>query len=188
MQGFYQVQADYMITEGNRRNLMTPAAHSAGWAALTKDGMSRTKSSYRDKGGDIKLVHSMNNDVMEPGLRKDWNATFAPNAFFMAATSNPGKFLPIISNLQNAKSKNNSLYAAGLGWMDAMQVKGSAKGQVIPAQLSLNQGMLALALLQMQDPNGMGISSRQMYNNPYVKERLQQFYDLFDAKISGMEL
>jgi hypothetical protein len=34
----------------------------------------------------------------------------------------------------------------------------------------------------------MGISSRQMYNNPYVKERLQQFYDLFDAKISGMEL
>jgi hypothetical protein len=71
--------------------------------------------------------------------------------------------------------------------MDALQVKGTAKGQVIPAQLSLNQGMLALALLQMQDPNGMGISSRQMYSNSVVKSRLQYFYNLFDKKISELE-
>ena len=185
LKDIYRAEGDHMIAEGKRRRLAVPAAHSPGWASLNRQGISKKGPSYRDKAGNINVVSSDNNDVSDPRLRKNWDTTFTPYAMFMAATMDPLKFLPIFSQMQDIKSDSNHLYLPKMGWMDGLQVKGPSKGQVIPAQLSLNQGMIALSLLQMLAPDGMSISSRALYDDPVIRGRLQHFYELLDEKLKG---
>ncbi len=175
--------ADYMVSEGRRRQLPAPAAHSAGMVAFALPNGSTPRISYKAKSGDPALVSSKNADINDPETRQHWDTTFAPNALFMAATADPEKFVPLFEDLSHLKSGNDSLYSQRLGWMDGYQVDGAHKGQVIPIQLSLNQGMIALSLLQMQSPDGLSASSRALFNSPAIKSRLLIFYEMFEKNL-----
>ena len=67
--------------------------------------------------------------------------------------------------------------------MDGYHVKGPYKGQVVPVQISLNQGMIEMALSQMLSADGLSSSSRALMNNPIVNARLRFFYHLLDQKL-----
>ncbi len=181
---FYKSAGQYMIAEGQRRGLAVPAAHSAVRAALNENADQPT---YKDKAGNKNLVSSDNQDLSDLKFRKSWDSTFSPYALMMAATSNPEKFVPLFSEMKNLKSGQDLFYRPAMGWMDAFEVKGSTKGQVVPAQISLNQGMITLSLFQMQSPDGLGVSGRTLYKNSEVRSRIAQFYRLADEKIAHLK-
>lgn len=174
----YEASGDHMIAEGERRGLAVPAAHSPGVA-----GVSNGVSIYNDKAGNKNLVSSDNKDVLDAAMSEKWDDTFTPYALFMAATSNPAKFLPLFEKMQTIKSGNDSLYLPGMGWMDGLHVSGELAGQVVPAQLAVNQGMIAMSLLEMQSADGLSASARAIHHNPQVSQRLKIFYELFDQKL-----
>ena len=176
--------AEYMIEEGRRRNLMTPAAHSAIRVGTHEDIYKGEGSIYRDKGGDVSLVSSDNADVNEPTLRKLWDGAFAPYALVMAAAASPEKIMPELNRLEKIHSGSDYLYHQKLGWMEGMHVTGPQKGEVVASQLSLNQGMLALSLLQLNASDGLSASARAMNANIRVRNKMQKFYHYFDKKIS----
>ena len=177
---FYKSAGSYMVAEGQRRGLSVPAAHSAVRAALVENSHQPT---YKDKAGNKKLVSSDNKDLIDLKLRKHWDSTFSPYALMMAATSNPNELIPLFSEMKNFKSGEDLFYRPEMGWMEALEVKGQGKGQVVPAQISLNQGMIALSLLQMQATDGLSLSGRSVYKNKAVRTRLEEFYRMADEKL-----
>ncbi len=177
---FYKSAGQYMIAEGQRRGLGVPAAHSAVRAAIHENSYQPT---YKDKAGNKNLVSSDNQDLNNLKFRKNWDSTFSPYALMMAATSNPKQIIPLFSEMKDFKSGQDLFYRPEMGWMEAFEVKGQAKGQVVPAQISLNQGMIALSLFQMQAPDGLSISGRAMYKNQEVRSRLKEFYKFADDKL-----
>ncbi len=177
--------AEYMIEEGRRRNLLTPAAHSAIRVGTHEDIYKGEGSIYRDKGGDVSLVSSDNADVNDPALRKLWDGAFAPYALVMAAAASPEKIMPVLNRLEKMHSGFDYLYHQHLGWMEGMHVTGPQKGEVVASQLSLNQGMLALSLLQLNSSDGLSASARAMNANAVVRSKMQKFYRYFDKKISN---
>lgn len=181
----YLASGEYMIAEGQRRKLETPAAHSPGVAMIVENPEEGASSVYNDKAGNKKLVSSNNDDVRDAVMKKQWDQTFTPYALFMAATANPARYLSIFENLQNISSAEGSLYSPGIGWLDGLNVSGKAKGHVVPAQLAVNQGMVGLALLEMQSTDGLSASARALYRNPQVRSRMQNFYQHFDQKIDS---
>jgi hypothetical protein len=182
LQQMYQASGDFMIAEGSRRKLSVPAAHSPGVNRVVEEA-GQLVSIYNDKAGNKGLVSSGNHDVLNETLEKTWDGTFTPYALFMAATANPAKFLPLFEKMQKIKSGDDSLYLPGMGWMDGLHVSGELSGQVVPAQLAVNQGMIGMSLLQMQSPDGLSASGRAIHNNPQVSERIKIFYELFDQKL-----
>ncbi len=175
--------AQFMLAEGRRRNLITPAAHSAIRVGTHENVYKGEGTIYRDKGGDISLVSSDNADVNDPTLRKLWDGAFAPYALVMAAAASPEKIMPELNRLEEMHSGADYLYHPKLGWMEGMHVTGPQKGEVVASQLSLNQGMLALSLLQLNSPDGLSASARAMNANTVVRNKMQKFYRHFDKKL-----
>ena len=181
---FYVNKGQYMLAEGRRRNISTPAAHSAIRVGTHESKFKGEGSIYRDKGGNIDLVSSDNQDVNDPLLRKLWDGAFAPYALVMAAAAAPTEILPELNRLESLKSGRDSLYKKDLGWMEGYHVTGPLTGQVVAAQLSLNQGMLALSLLQIESADGLSASARALQKNEATRKRMQRFYKLFDDKLN----
>ncbi len=172
----YQNYANYIIAEGERRDLPLPAGHSAGRVS---------KEEYRDKSGLTGLVSIQNNDLSDANLSRNWSGTVHIYAIFMTMTSTPEKLKSVLQKTEAIESGPNRLYAPGHGFMDGLHVEGPSAGEVVPAQLSLNQGMIALSILQLQAQDGMSASTRSLMKNPRVKKSLVQFYKLFDEKIGA---
>lgn len=175
---FYKAAGNFMLAEGKRRGLGVPAAHSA-----VRNGL----DNYKDKAGNTALVSSDNKDLADVSLRKTWDSTFTPYALFMAGAAEPEKYIPLIATLENIMSGETSFYISKIGFMDGLHVAGDSRGQIVPAQLSLNQGMIALSLLQMQAPDGMSLSSRLLFGEAKIRERLKEFYQVLDKKLVGMK-
>ncbi|MGZ5278851.1 MAG: hypothetical protein ACXWC9_02850 [Pseudobdellovibrionaceae bacterium] len=171
---------NYMIGEGQRQGLMTPAGFNAIRVGTHEALFQGSGSIYRDKAGNPDLVSTDNHDVHEPILRENWDATAAPSAMVMAAAASPATWAPILKELEKIKSADSALYLPGLGWTEGVHIKGVGKDQVVASQLSLNQGMIALSLFQMTSADGLSASARALYNNPQVREKLQKFYQMFD--------
>lgn len=175
---------NYMIGEGQRRHLLTPAAHSPGILGFISEGENKVVPVYNDMAGNKNLVSTDNQDLKDPNLNKIWDSTFAPYAYMMAAAAQPEKLIPILIQLENVKSEGHALYIPEHGWMDGLRVTGPDEGQVVPAQVAINQAMSAIALLRAQAPDHMTASARAIYKNRYVRERFQFAVDLFVQKIS----
>ena len=171
----YKAHLNYMIAEGQRRRLQVPAAHSAGRSS---------KEDYKDKSGNRELVSSDNRDLQHTAMGAVWDDTFHPYVLFMALTADPTQTQAALAGARSIQSGSDPLYSPALGWMDGLHVSGPSQGLVVPAQLSLNQGMIALAILQMQSRDGMGLSARKLFQNANARRRLQEFYDLFAAKLA----
>ncbi len=180
----YRANGNYMIEQGIKRQLLTPASHSAGASLLAEQTIQKIALIYNDKSGEKTLVSSANQDLNNPVLNQHWDETFSAYALFMAATAQPTKFMPILKNIESTKSGNDVFYRPGFGWMDGLHVSGLFTGQVVAAQLAINQGMIALSLLQMQSADGLGASGRAMNKNPKIRERLKYVYKVFDQKLT----
>jgi hypothetical protein len=92
--------------------------------------------------------------------------------------------MPILKTLEITQSGNDLLYRQGLGWMDGLHVTGTLMGQVVPAQLAINQGMVSLSLLQMLSPDGLGASGRAIFKNTKVRKRMKYAYKILEEKIT----
>lgn len=182
MDSIYNATAEYMLSEGGRRRLDFPAAHSATRANLLEKALA--EPAYKDKSGIKGLISQMNRDISDARLEAQWDTSFSPYALFMAATDAPKQFAKIFSKIQKYPYPEFPLYVEGLGWMDSVFVKGKKRGSVVPAQLSLNQGMLALSLLKIISHDGQTLSSRTLRNNNEVNKKIQLFYQLFEEKMS----
>lgn len=123
-------------------------------------------------------------DFNETKKRKLWDIVFTPHAAVMAATSNPSEMAPMLAAVEKLRSGQNLMYRPGFGFMDGYHVKGVYEGQVIPVQLSLDQGMIAIALEQIQSQDGLSTTGRLLRDNDEVRSRLDEFYRLFDRKLS----
>lgn len=181
MKEIFIATGNFMIADGRRRGLPFPAAHSAGRASISENDQ---EPAYKDKAGNHALISSRNSDQFNPSMKHLWDTTFTPYALFMAASLNPNKFAGILGEAQKAAWKDNRLYVDGMGWMDGIHVSGPHKGQVVSAQLSLNQGMIALSLLRMRANDKMNLSSRALFENPEIRKRLQEFYRAFDDRLN----
>jgi hypothetical protein len=185
MSAMFSSAGRFMIAEAGHRRIPVPAAHSASRMRISDTDGPDLESAYRDKSGNIAMVSSSNDDIQNRRLRRSWNATMTPNALMMAATSNPNKFIPLFAQMESMRSSEGHFYLAGFGFMDGIHVKGQSKGEVVPAQLSLNQGVSALSLLEMLSPDGLTPGARAMFANTEVRRRLQNFYDTFEAKLKA---
>jgi hypothetical protein len=182
MQRMYVAAGDFMISEKVRRKLIAPAAHSAGRVRVTEQS-SDQEGAYRDKSGHLALVSTDNSDTSSPTLRHFWEATFAPNAFFMAATAAPETLLPYLKELEGVESRSGRFFIREIGFMDGLHVENQLQDPVVSAQLSLNQGATALSLFAILSKDGLNVSARALNSNPVTKQRLKIFYELFDQKV-----
>lgn len=171
---------EFMIDEGRQRNLPFPAAHSPGVNHI-KLSFPHPEVNYNDKAGNRALVSSLNNDLQSPHYKDVWDQTFTPYALFMAATANPARFLPIIKQTQDLNMDGNPIYVRGRGWLDGYNISGTPEHRIVQAQLAVNQGMIGLALLDMNSNDGMSASARAMYKNPSVRNKMQDMYRVIDA-------
>lgn len=180
MSAFYKNTSSLIIAEGKRRGLNLPAAHSAGRASYRDRSNKGLQPSYKDKSGLKILVSESNKDLNNPNLGGSWESLFTSYSLFMAATNQTVIFKDFIEYARTIRQRGIPLYLSGHGWMDALDLKDHGKRRVIPAQLALNQGMIALSLFQMAHPAGLSLSSETLFKNPHVKEKLKQFYQDLD--------
>ena len=178
--------AEYILAEGLRRGDPVPAAFSASNFGVESSTKFKGVPIYNGQSGSPDLVNSNHQDIKDPAKRELWDSVFTPHAALIAATVDPKRFAQTFRAMENLGSGTDKLYVPGLGFMDGFHVKGPYKGQVVPVQLSLDQGMIALALNQMKDRDGMSPSARAISNNPEVQERLKYFYELIDRKLAAL--
>lgn len=181
LKGMFKNAGQYMVADGFRKGLSFPAAHSPVRTSVEGTG----RATYQDKTGNMDLVSSQNRDVVDPHFNKYWDKVFAPYALFMAATSD----ISLISNftkIEKIKTGENPLYSEQMGWMDSLDVFQNKDGLVVNAQESLNQGMIALSLLQIQSKDQMSLSARTLFKNPMISRKLNFYYQNFDLKLEQL--
>ena len=174
---------DLMVEEGHRRGLATPAAHSPSFVFNESTSSSLSEFRYKDKTGNLVVVSTDARDQHDTTLAMEWESTFTPYALFMAATSNPSRILPLFHGIESLGSGNSKLYDRVFGWMDAYHLEGNYTNQAVPVQLALNQGMIALSLMQIGSVDGLSPSGRALWRNAEIRTTLAMFYQLLDQKL-----
>ena len=175
---------DLMVEEGQRRGLATPAAHSPSFVFNESTSSSLSEFRYKDKTGNLVVVSTDARDKHDATLAMEWESTFTPYALFMAATANPSRILPFFHGIESLGSGNSKLYDRVFGWMDAYHLEGNYTNQAVPVQLALNQGMIALSLLQIGSVDGLSPSGRALWRNAEVRTTLAMFYQWLDQKLA----
>lgn len=186
LQDMFKSYASYIIVEGARQGYPLPAGHSASNYGVDRDLRFKNVPAYNGKSGSPALVSLNNRDILDPHLRELWDSMVTPHVLIMAAASDAERFAPILAQAESLGSVKTRLYVPKMGWMDGYHVKGQYRGQVVPVQLSLDQGMIALALVQIQADDGMTSSARALYDNPQTRSRLELFYRLLDNKLQSL--
>jgi hypothetical protein len=177
--------ADYTIAEGDRLGTPGMNYHSASQYGFDDQSGFTQVPAYQGKAGDPNLVSKDHVDIQIPELRALWDLTLTPHAAVMAATINPTRYEAILSKIKGLRSGVNKLYRPGLGFMDGYHLRGAYKGQVVPVQISLDQAMIAIALLQMRDTEGLSPTAKALRNNPAVAEKLRLYYSLLDQSLES---
>jgi len=178
--------ARYIQAEGKRQGYLVPAAHSASNYGIDGDRAFTNVPSYEGKAGSPALVSSDHVDIQEKKNRERWDLVFTPHAAVIAASANPSGMAEVLASVEKIRSGPNLMYRPGWGFMDGYHVKGRYQGQVVPVQLSLDQGMIALALEQIDSKDGLSTTGRLLRDNPVVRGKLEEFYHLFDQKLSEL--
>ncbi len=174
---------DLMVEEGHRRGLVTPAAHSPSFVYNQASPSNLSEFRYKDKAGNLVIVSTDARDKHDAGLALEWESTFTPHALFMAATANPSRILPLFRDLEFLGLDTRKLYHQTLGWLDAYHLEGAFTNHAVPVQLALNQGMIALSLMQISSVDGLSPSGRALWRNAEIRETLALFYGLLDQKL-----
>ncbi|HUP57099.1 MAG TPA: hypothetical protein VM598_06580 [Bdellovibrionota bacterium] len=178
----------HVIAEGLGAGSPVPAAHSACSFGVDCDPAFSGVPAYHGKAGSPSLVSSGHAELGQPEYRRLWDLVFTPHAAVLAAIGDPvsqGRALGAAEAIVGPGGV--PLYVPGLGFMDGLHVGGDYRGRVVPVQLSLDQGMIALALEQILSADGLGPSGRALAGDPRASGRLRRYYALIDQKIAGAE-
>jgi len=178
----FENYARYTRVRAREAKLPVPAAYSACNYGVEGSG-SFHGPDYWGKAGSPELVSLGHQDVKNASDRALWDEVFTPHAAFLAATADPKAFGPWLKHAESLRSGKNTLYVRGFGFMDGYHVRGADQGRVVPVQLSLDQGMIALALQQIEDSHGYGFSGKALSRDPEASARLKRFYQAIDRKL-----
>ncbi len=178
--------ARYTVNAGKTEGIPLPAAYSASNVGI--DGQKFFQgASYNGKAGHPELVSAEHVDVLDPVLREQWDKVVTPHALVLAATHEPSLILSSLKKAEQiGKDQDFKLYEAGWGWMDGVHVRGKNKGEVVPVQLSLDQGMIALTLARLLAPNRQSVSETALIHNPEASKRLDDFYRQLQLKLAPL--
>jgi hypothetical protein len=178
--------ARFIVLEGQRQGFPVPAAHSASNYGIEGDNaLFPLVPAYEGRAGNPPLVSTEHMEVRLPSSLHEWDLVFTPHAAFLAATADPDGYVPILEKAAGLKHGGYSLYWKGWGFMDGYHVKGPYKGQVVPVQISLDQGMIALSLEKIL--HGMSPSAKALRSDEKVRSRLAQYYRLLDGKLASLK-
>jgi hypothetical protein len=168
--------ARFVLSEKTRRRIPVPASHSACQLGLP--------SSYLGKAGSIGLVSPRNADIHDPQLRAQWDSLFTPHAAFLAAPFALKRMSEELGRAEKLRDGNTALYRTGLGWMDALHLEGKSRGLIVPAQISLDQAMIALVSAQIESARGATLGARALHGVPVIRDRLKSFYRALDQVLA----
>jgi hypothetical protein len=169
----FKAYGRYVLEEGKRLGFPVPASYSACQLDLF---------SYAGRAGSLSLVTPRDPDTANPGLRANWEGVFTPHAAFLAAPLMAHEFSQALEAAEGqVDAQATPLYRPGLGWMDALHVRGEHAGQVVPVQLSLDQEMIALAASQTEEMSlnegtRMTEGARLLHANALTRARLTDFF------------
>jgi hypothetical protein len=173
----------YILREGDRLGYPVPAAFSASNFGIDGRADFEKVPAYEGKSGSLDLVSTSHEEAFEPLARERWGSVFTPHAAMLAATTDPETYVSIFRSIEDVGVGKERLYRPGWGFMDGFHVKGPYAGKAVPVLLSLDQGMIAMALYQIKAVDGLSPSGKALWNNPFVRKRLGRFYSAVDAKL-----
>lgn len=165
----------FVESETKRRGLPVPAAHSASQFCISEcEGIPQ----YNGKAGSLKLASKFNNDPAKPGYENMWEAVFTPHAAILTLLASDR----LVHMLKQAETLPG-LYDARIGWADGYWTGAPRQNEVVPAQLALDQLMIALTLSRLVSDDNQSISQRALNKNADVKRKLNQFYESVETRL-----
>jgi hypothetical protein len=181
----FQNYGAHVLAQQKRESLPVPAAYSAcNFGVDDEPARFSGVPSYVGKAGTPGLVSADHQEFRDAAHRKDWDRVVTPHAVFLAAATNPAAFSAPLRKAERVGA-DEKLYDREVGWMDGVHVRHEHRGKVIPVQLSLDQSMIALSLLEMRAPDNRTTASRLLGADPMVHSRLQSFYSAMEPRLSG---
>jgi hypothetical protein len=185
MQKFFRNYADHVLAQRERESIPLPASYSAcNFGVDDEPERFSGVPSYVGKAGSPALVSADHQEFRGESHRKDWDRVVTPHAIFLAAATNPGAFSNSLSKAEKLGSQDR-LYEPEVGWMDGIHVRQEHRGKVIPVQLSLDQSMIALSLLEMKSSDNRTSPSRLLESDPQVRSRLGQYYSAMEPRLAS---
>ncbi len=115
--------------------------------------------------------------------------SMTPHASVMLTLADPEKYVIEIEALKNVKGRNGMLYMQGHGFMDGYHLQGPFVGAVVPVQLALDQGMIALSteiLLAPERQSALSLAIRDTKsstNGVAFKSQIDSFYSKMNPKL-----
>lgn len=173
--------AKFLRLEQSKRSLLFPPASSASQFSLENcqtwadtptyvgfSGLPFLTPSWRELSSDEKAWH---------------NRVMTPHALLLAAVHDLDHFKKEIRAATTYQDKRYKSYYPEYGFADGIHIAGPHKGRVVPAQLSLDQGMIALAIEKIQAGDNHTLLSRTLNQDPEIRTRLHSYYRVMEDKL-----
>lgn len=170
---YYANYARYALNEKQRRQIRTPANHSAVQYSTKED-------IYLGSAGSLALVSQMNRDLDDPIKRARWQSVFTPHAAFLAAPILVDEYLTQLLDLEGLSDESNQLYVPGLGWADGYHVEGERHGEIVNAMLALDQSMILFSVAEMLSTTKMTLSAEVIYNDDKLRAANANYFKLIE--------
>jgi len=185
MKQSFQNYSKFQQAEEKRRGHGFAPSISASQTCMPRDFYFKgAKEEYCGKIGFVALsADQLRNEKVEGTDSREH--AYTPHALILNASLDPNAFRDDVKNLMRVNGKNASLYDPNIGFMDAYHVEGRYKDLVVPSQLSLDQGMIALATEKILSPDNMTGIARLIHSKPEMKSRLKEFYAEMDLAIEN---
>lgn len=168
-----------MRTEKSKRRLTFAPAFSACQTSVPGDAV------FPGAVGGYSGVVGFQS-LMSPSNPGDVRAehVVSPHALMLAATQDPLGLARDVSVLAQLRGSNGPLYRPGFGFLDGFHIDGPYKRAVVPVQLSLDQGMIALSAQSLLAQDGRSSAARALANDAEVQRRLRSFYEEIEPHLA----
>ncbi len=184
MRSYFKNYGQHVLAQQKRESIPVPAAYSAcNFGVDDEPSRFAGVPSYVGKAGSPGLVSADHEEFRDKAHRRDWDRVVTPHAIILAATTNPPAFAGPLASAE-AVGRDEKLYDREVGWMDGVHVHHEHRGKVIPVQLSLDQSMIALSLLEMKSKDNRTSASRLLESDPAVRSRIHSFYSAMESRLA----
>lgn len=115
--------------------------------------------------------------------------SMTPHASVMLTLADPNRYIPDLEALKNVKGRNGPLYMQGHAFMDGYHLQGPFAGAVVPVQLALDQGMIALTteiILSAQRQSALALALRETKvaaGQATLQSQIESFYSKMNPKL-----